>query len=79
MEERRRTDPLMLEIRDDLKQIRGILTGNGKIGLCEKVRVIDSRLDKIEKRPLTIKGWLVSIAIIISALSAIVSTISIVR
>lgn len=47
------------EIRDDVKSLKKLLTGNGEPGLCEKVRKVEDRVDMIEKKPFRIKEWLI--------------------
>jgi hypothetical protein len=63
MPQRRAVDPLIEEMRDDLREIKRLLTGNGDVGLCERVRNLESRQHFLRR-------WLAPIAAAVAAIAA---------
>jgi hypothetical protein len=50
------------EIRNDVKEIRKILLGNGEVGICEQIRHLESVVDTLQadltrRIPLTPDKW----------------------
>jgi len=60
---RKELDEFRKELRDNLKEVKKILIGNGKIGLCEKVRDNEQRLKSQTK-------WLWIITVLLLAVMA---------
>ena len=56
------TIELLEEVREDVKGIAKILSGNGEVGLCEQVRANETAIEKHvavgAKNKLTIREWI---------------------
>ena len=56
IDERRHTyDQYLLELRDDVRQIKKWLTGNGERGAMEQIRINTSDIEELKKRPSALK------------------------
>jgi len=47
------------EINREVKIVKKLLIGNGDVGLCERVRDHEKRIECVEKKPFRMKEWLV--------------------
>lgn len=72
---RRKTDPMIDEIRKDVKEIKTLLSGNGDVGYCERVRNTENRLDEIEKKNTEDKKKPKNIVTMIQSISVIIATV----
>ena len=70
---RRKTDPMIDEIRSDVKKILEILNGNGKIGIVAQTEINKNDITEIKKKPVNIKNWIIALAIIINTVVALVA------
>lgn len=60
---RRRADPIVEEIRDDVKEIKVLLIGNGKPeeGLIFKHAVLSLEVKGLHDEHAAVKGWLLKV------------------
>ena len=56
IDERRHTyDEYFSELRDDVRQIKKWLTGNGERGVMEQIRINTSDIEELKKQPSALK------------------------
>ena len=69
----RKDDKAIDEIQADVKKVLTLLLGNGKAGICEKVRDNEKRIDTLENKSGKVRNVLVAIAVILNTVVASVA------
>ena len=72
---RRKNDPMIDEIRNDVKKVLKILNGNGAIGIVAQTEINKNDITEIKKKPVNIKNWVIALAIIINTVVGAVALI----
>lgn len=63
---RRKADTIIDRLEEKVDKILEIMNGNGRIGLVAQAEINKEKIDCLEKRPSSIRGWVVAVTVIIA-------------